>query len=100
MSRRAFHPVKWMHIVRIGDGRLKFIAVIAVMFLLIIFRKLASVFGNLLHDKMEAVYPSLSINDMSVGTVWRHEKVGRIVMVFRCLRERIYLQCGCWATMG
>jgi hypothetical protein len=31
---------------------------------------------------------------MSVGTVRRHEKVGRIVMIFRCLRERIYLQCG------
>jgi hypothetical protein len=24
---------------------------------------------------------------VSDGTVWRHEKVGRIVLVFRCLRE-------------
>jgi hypothetical protein len=24
---------------------------------------------------------------VSLGTVWRHQKVGRIVMVFRCLRE-------------
>jgi hypothetical protein len=25
---------------------------------------------------------------MLVGTVWRHMKVGRIVMIFGCLRER------------
>jgi hypothetical protein len=31
---------------------------------------------------------------LSVGTVWRHEKVGRIVMVFRCLREESIYNVG------
>jgi hypothetical protein len=32
--------------------------------------------------------------DLSVGTVWRHEKVGRIVMVFKCLREESIYDMG------
>jgi hypothetical protein len=32
--------------------------------------------------------------NVSVGTVWRHEKVGRIVMVFRCLREESIYNVG------
>jgi hypothetical protein len=32
--------------------------------------------------------------EMSVGTVWRHEKVGRIVIVFRCLREKSIYNVG------
>jgi hypothetical protein len=31
---------------------------------------------------------------LSVGTVWRHEKVGRIVIVFRCLREESIYNVG------
>jgi hypothetical protein len=31
---------------------------------------------------------------VSVGTVWRHEKVGRIVMVFKCLREESIYNVG------
>jgi acyl-CoA synthetase (AMP-forming)/AMP-acid ligase II len=31
---------------------------------------------------------------LSVGTVWRHEKVGRIVMVFKCLREESIYNVG------
>jgi hypothetical protein len=35
-----------------------------------------------------------SITTMSVGTVWRHEKVGRIAIVFRCLREESIYNVG------
>jgi hypothetical protein len=31
---------------------------------------------------------------LSVGTVWRHEKVGRIAMVFKCLREESIYNVG------
>jgi hypothetical protein len=31
---------------------------------------------------------------VSVGTVWRYEKVGRIVLVFRCLREESIYNVG------
>jgi MFS family permease len=31
---------------------------------------------------------------VSVGTVWRHEKVGRIMIVFRCLREESIYNMG------
>jgi hypothetical protein len=31
---------------------------------------------------------------LSVGTLWRHEKVGRIVMVFKCLREESIYNVG------
>jgi hypothetical protein len=35
-----------------------------------------------------------SITTMSVGTVRRHEKVGRIAIVFRCLREESIYNVG------
>jgi hypothetical protein len=32
--------------------------------------------------------------NLSVGTLWRHEKVGRIVMVSKCLREESIYNVG------
>jgi hypothetical protein len=38
-------------------------------------------------DTLFATPKAVTASIMSVGTLWRHEKVGRIVMVFKCLRE-------------
>jgi hypothetical protein len=43
---------------------------------------------NALHSGDQAAY------NLSLGTVWRHEKVGRIVIVFRCLREESIYNVG------
>jgi hypothetical protein len=42
----------------------------------------------------EAVLDEVDSCGVSVGTVWRHEKVGRMVMVFRCLGEESIYDVG------